>query len=97
MTTARRPGAQRRIAIHQATPCWCEAEAFPCERGLDCPMRESELACDIGPDEQRVIQPPAPTPEPNWRARAASWALAISIALYLAVAMLLRLCGSRSV
>lgn len=60
-------------------------------------VSDCELSLDIGPDDKRVIQPPKPAPAPNHRAHAARWALAIALALYVGMALLLRLCGARSV
>ena len=65
----------------------CNQGRAPC----DC-----ELSLDVHPDADRVIQPPIPEPEPNYRARAHYMALAVVAAVYLGLALLLKLCGSRS-
>lgn len=66
-----------------------------CNQGRDA--CDCEYLASTFPDHERVIHAPKPAPAPNYRTHAARWALSIAIALYLAMALLLRLCGARSV
>lgn len=69
----------------------CHGGRAPC----NCLTGETELACEIGPDDRRVIQPPPPPVEPNHRQRANRLAMAAVIAGYLFLVWLLRLSGGK--
>lgn len=59
-------------------------------------MVRGDFDRDVHPDAYRTIAPP-PAPRPlNHRASAARWALVIALALWLGLALLLKLCGARS-
>lgn len=61
------PGGRDRHGIAHPLP-QCTGGCLQGRTACDC-MAETELACDIGPDDQRVIQPPPALPD-DIRARA---------------------------
>lgn len=63
MPRAHLPGARAR-----STECLCHTSEFNCHMGRDCPVRDTELANDIGLDATRTFAPlPYEAPPPPGR------------------------------
>lgn len=70
-----------------------------CRQGhaCTCVASQTELALDIAPDDQRVIQPPITTPDDRAAiAHARRWAIALAVLCFAALAGLLRLFGAQT-
>lgn len=82
------PGGRDRHGIARPLP-QCTGGCLQGRTACDC-MAETELACDIGPDDRRVIQPPVRTPEDFAAiARVRRWTLFLAVMAFSALAALL--------
>ncbi len=67
-----------------------------CRQGRMPESCDCELACELGPDADRVIQPPARTPEDDaYIARARRVAVFVAVAAFSALAALLGIADAR--